>query len=428
MCLLCTHTDRNRVRHWGSGVLLRGLGFLTKGGKMNTNNKDNPQFRRPHGNLSIVALKSARELGEKVNAHLLEIRRARGDDYDRDGNKVFSYLCPITETRFSNGEGKVSLDETARGKDIYVLADISNYSITYKMFGRDVNMGPDEHFLDIKRTFSAMSGRQKRASVIMPLLYASRQHRKKSRESLDCAMALQNLEELGADEIITFDVHDPNIQNAIPFVSFLNIYPTQDILKQFLYEQDWLLDDSEKLLIISPDTGAMDRAIYYAGVLGLDVGLFYKRRDRSKIVDGTNPIVQHEYIGRDVRGLNVLVVDDMIASGESVFDIATELHKRGAKKIFVAATFGFFTSGVEKFNRFYEEGIISKVYTTNLNYVDPGVLKCPWLSQVDVSRYLAMFIDQLNFDHSAAHLLNSTDSIEEFLKERGIDINKRRPK
>lgn len=380
---------------------------------------------RPRGNLGIIALDSAKQLGEKLNQHVLEIREAEDANYDRDGEPVSSYLMDITCTRFANGEGKVKLDESARGRDVYILADVSNHSITYPMFGKEVSCGPDEHFQDIKRVLSAMSGRAKHVTVIMPKLYASLQHRKKARESLDCAMALQDLERWGVNEVVTFDAHDPTIQNAIPQVSFLNIYPTLEILKQFLSNEDWLFDDNEKLLVISPDTGAMDRAIYYAGVLGLDVGLFYKRRDHSRVVNGKNPIVQHEYLGADVKGINVLIVDDMINSGESIFDIAKELHQRGAKKIFVAATFAFFTEGYAKFQQNYDLGIIDQVYATNLNYVPQEVLDSNWFTLVDQSMYLAKFIHQLNYDRSASGLLDATKGIRSFLIEHGFDPDKR---
>lgn len=386
----------------------------------------NMNIKRPQGNLGIVSLVGASELGEKVNQHLLEMREERNENYNRDGEKVETYIIDAVQTRFSNGEGKIRLAETVRGKDVYILADVSNYNIKYSMFGKETMMGPDEHFQDIKRVLSAMSGRAKRVTVVMPLLYASRQHKKKSRESLDCAMALQDLEKLGVDEIVTFDAHDPSIQNSIPLVSFLNIYPTLDILKHFLSEEKWLFNEDEKLVVISPDTGAMDRAIYYAGVLGLDVGLFYKRRDYSKVVNGKNPIVQHEYIGRDIKGLNVLIVDDMIASGESVFDIAEELHKRGAKKIFVASTFAFFTEGPAKFQRFYEEGKINKVFSTNLNFVPEEIRQAEWFSQVDLSNYLARFIDSLNYDRSVSNLLDATEQIRDFLLENGLDVDKRK--
>ena len=310
--------------------------------------------------LGIIALESCRELGEQVNKIIQQKR-----------NTEESLLIPTNEIRFSNGEGKVKLPETVRGKDIYILCDVGNYSCTYKMFGFTNHKGPDEHFQDIKRTVSAIRGKAARITVIMPLLYQSRQHRRKGRESLDCALALQELERLGVDEILTFDVHDPNVQNAIPLLSFENLYPTYDIVKSLISNEDTLSLDKEKLLVISPDTGAMDRAIYYSSVLGVDVGLFYKRRDHSTVVNGKNPIVEHEYMGREVEGKDVLIVDDMIASGESVLDIALELKKRNAKNVYVATTFAFFTEGLEKFNEYYSDGIIAKVYSTNLTYISP---------------------------------------------------------
>ncbi|WP_459129065.1 ribose-phosphate pyrophosphokinase [Guggenheimella bovis] len=383
------------------------------------------KVRQTQGNLGLLALRSAKSLGEKVNEHLLKLREERDECYTRDGEKVDTYLMPISETRFSNGEGKVKLDDSARGRDIYILADVANYSTTYTMYGKEVMMGPDEHFMDIKRSLSAISGRAKHVTVIMPLLYASRQHRKKSRESLDCAVALQDLEHLGVDEIVTFDAHDPTIQNAIPRMSFLNVYPTLDILKHFLSREKWLLDDSEKLIVISPDTGAMDRAIYYAGVLGLDVGLFYKRRDHSRIVNGKNPIVAHEYIGRDIKGMNVLIVDDMIASGQSMLDIAKELKERGAKHIFAASTFAFFTEGTEKFKEYYDKKYIDRVFSTNLNYVPEEIQNAEWFSMVDLSLFLAEIIDQLNYNHSVSRVLDATEGIREFLRENGFDPDRR---
>lgn len=375
--------------------------------------------------LGIIALNSCTELGRQVDQAIVAARRERGEDLGRDGKPVESYLIDIQQTRFSNGEGKAILGETVRGKNIYILADVSNYGVTYKMFGREVNMGPDEHLQDIKRVLSAMNGRAAKVTVVMPLLYASRQHKKKSRESLDCAMALQDLEKLGVDEVVTFDAHDPTIQNAIPLVSFLNIYPTLEILKNFLSSELQLLNESEKLIVISPDTGAMDRAIYYAGVLGLDVGLFYKRRDHSKIVNGKNPIVQHEYIGRDIKDMNVLIVDDMIASGGSVFDVAKELNRRGAKRIYVASTFAFFTEGRAKFDEYHEAGIIDGVFSTNLNYVPEEILSAKWFHQADLSRYLATFIDELAQERSVSKLLDATEGIRQFLRDHGIDPDKR---
>ena len=336
--------------------------------------------------LGIIALESCRELGQQVNKIIQQKR-----------NTEESFLITTNEIRFSNGEGKVKLPESVRGKDIYILCDVGNYSCTYKMFGFTNHKGPDEHFQDIKRTVSAIRGKAARITVIMPLLYQSRQHRRKGRESLDCALALQELERLGVDEILTFDVHDPNVQNAIPLLSFENLYPTYDIVKSLISNEDTLELDKEKLLVISPDTGAMDRAIYYSSVLGVDVGLFYKRRDHSTVVNGKNPIVDHEYMGREVEGKDVLIVDDMIASGESVLDIALELKKRNAKNVYVATTFAFFTEGLEKFNKYYSDGIISKVYSTNLTYISPELRETKWFNAVDMSEFLSRVINRLNY-------------------------------
>jgi ribose-phosphate pyrophosphokinase len=356
--------------------------------------------------LGIIALESCKELGNAIDGY---IRKSR--------NSAESYLIPIDEIRFSNGEGKVKISETVRGKDIYILCDVGNYSCTYKMFGIENHKGPDEHFQDIKRTVAAIRGKAARISVIMPLLYESRQHRRKGRESLDCALALQELERLGVEEIITFDVHDPNIQNAVPLLSFENIYPTYDIVKGIIFNEKLLELDKEKLLVISPDTGAMDRAIYYSSALGVDVGLFYKRRDHSTIVNGKNPIVQHEYMGRDVEGKDVLIVDDMIASGESVLDIAKELKNRNVKNVFVAATFAFFTEGLEKFNEAYKEGLISRIYSTNLTYTPQSLLDAKWYKSVDMSEFTARIINRLNYDKSIAKYMDATRIIHTLLNK-----------
>lgn len=355
--------------------------------------------------LGIIALESCRELGEQVNKIIQQKR-----------NTEESLLIPTNEIRFSNGEGKVKLPETVRGKDIYILCDVGNYSCTYKMFGFTNHKGPDEHFQDIKRTVSAIRGKAARITVIMPLLYQSRQHRRKGRESLDCALALQELERLGVDEILTFDVHDPNVQNAIPLLSFENLYPTYDIVKSLISNEDTLSLDKEKLLVISPDTGAMDRAIYYSSVLGVDVGLFYKRRDHSTVVNGKNPIVEHEYMGREVEGKDVLIVDDMIASGESVLDIALELKKRNAKNVYVATRFAFFTEGLEKFNEYYSDGIIAKVYSTNLTYISPELREAKWFNAVDMSEFLSRIINRLNYGKSIAKYMDATRIIRSLLK------------
>jgi ribose-phosphate pyrophosphokinase len=368
---------------------------------------NNFQTTLVNGDLGIIALQSCRELGEKIDSHI-RVKRKEEE----------SYIIESKDIRFSNGEGKVILSETVRGKDIYILCDVGNYSIEYKMFGFMNHMGPDEHFQDIKRAISAIRGKARRITVIMPLLYASRQHRRKGRESLDCAMALQELERLGVDEIITFDAHDPNVQNAITLTSFENLYPTYDILKAFITAEEGLQIDKNKTIVISPDTGAMDRAIYYSSVLGVDVGLFYKRRDHSRVVNGKNPIVEHEYMGRDVAGCDVLIVDDMIASGESVFDIALELKKRNARNVYVAATFAFFTEGIEKFNKFYDEGIIKRVYSTNLTYIPQKVREAEWFREVDMSYFLSIILNKLNQNRSIAPYLDGTRIIKDLLNKK----------
>ncbi len=360
-----------------------------------------------HGPVGIIALKSCEEQGKMVNAHLCNLR---GEDPEKT-----SYLIDIDQPRFQNGEGKVKIKESVRGKDIYILADIGNYSCTYPMFGYEHHMSPDEHMQDIKRTLSAIGGKANRITVVMPLLYSSRQHRRKGRESLDCAMALQELERLGVSTIITFDAHDPNIQNAIPNTSFENIYPTYNILKALLKKEGNNFN-KDNMVVISPDTGAMDRAIYYANVLELDVGMFYKRRDHSRVVDGKNPIVQHEYIGRDLNGMNALIVDDMIASGESVLDIIEQLQSKNVNKIFVAATFGFFTAGVAKFRKYYDEGKLSGVYCTNGCYLPDSVLNEPWFECADISKFVAKLMHTLNHDESISPLLNASHRIRKLME------------
>lgn len=364
-------------------------------------------FNYRNGELGIVALESCRELGQKIDNRIKTKRKSED-----------SFLIPTQEIRFSNGEGKVKLSESVRGKDIYILCDVGNYSCTYNMFGIENHKGPDEHFQDIKRTVSAIRGKARRITVIMPLLYESRQHRRKGRESLDCALALQELERLGVQEVLTFDAHDPNVQNAIPLMSFENLYPTYDIVKTIIMEEKNIEVNKNSMLVISPDTGAMDRAIYYSSVLGVDVGLFYKRRDHSTIVNGKNPIVKHEYMGRDVENQDVLIVDDMIASGESVLDIAKELKARKARNIYVATTFAFFTEGLEKFQKYYDDNIISRVYSTNLTYIPPELEKTEWFRKVDMSELISRIIHKLNKDESIAKFMDATYVLHELLNSR----------
>ncbi|MBE5766488.1 MAG: ribose-phosphate pyrophosphokinase [Clostridiales bacterium] len=365
-----------------------------------------------HGELGLIVLNGCHEIGQKIDRH---IKAMRGEE-DQPG----SYIIPIDQVRFSNGEGKVKIRETVRGKDIYIIADVGNYSCTYRMFGFETHMGPDEHLQDIKRVISAIAGKANRVTLMMPLLYASRQHKRKDRESLDCSLALQELERLGVEVLLTFDAHDPTIQNAIPLVSFENLYPTYTILKAFLNSDECKNFDRNNLMVISPDTGAMDRAIYYANVLRVDVGMFYKRRDHLRIVNGKNPIIQHEYIGADVEGKDVLIVDDMIASGESVFDIIVELKKRKAARVFVSTTFAFFTEGVERFEQFYRDGMLNKVFSTNLTYLNPKALEGEWFHLVDMSKFMGKIINTLNHDSSIAPLMDATPKIRKMMDELGL--------
>jgi ribose-phosphate pyrophosphokinase len=359
----------------------------------------------PYGELALIVLKSLKGFEEHLDEKLSSTR-------PKD-----SHLISIDQVRFSNGEGKVVLNESIRGKDVFILCDVGNYGCTYDMFGHENRMSPDDHLQDIKRTLSAIAGKARRITLILPLLYASRQHRRKGRESLDSALALQEFERLGVKDIITFDAHDPTIQNAIPLISFENLHPSYKIIKALVTEEPHLNIDANSMVVISPDTGAMDRALYYSSNLGVDTGLFYKRRDHSKIVDGKNPIVQHDYLGKDVKGLNVLIVDDMISSGQSVFDICEELKKRGANKIFVSVTFALFTSGHEKFEEYYKKGLLNRVYATNLTYVPEHILNAKWFRSVDMSGFAANVIDTLNHDDSISPLLDSTKLIQKLLEK-----------
>lgn len=357
-------------------------------------------------NLCLIVMDNCKELGLKVENEIKKIRKT--DD---------NFIVPVDIVRFNDGEGKVTILNTIRGKDVYILSDTHNYSITYEMYGFKHNMSPDEHFQDIKRTILAMMGHAKSIKVVMPFLYSSRQHRRKSRESLDCALALQELKNLGVNDIVTFDAHDPNVQNAIPTLPFDNFFATNDILKVFLKNEDF---NPEETLVISPDTGAMDRARFLADILRVDVGLFYKRRDISKIVDGHNPIVAHEYLGKDVKGKSIIIVDDMLASGGSMFDVAKELKKRGANKIFFFTTFALFTSGFKKFDEAYEENIFDAIYSTNLTYVPEEILNKKWFYAADCAKYIAKVIDSLNKEKSITDLIKDNSAITKYKKEKNL--------
>ena len=318
-------------------------------------------------------------------------------------------------SRFGSGEAKGTILDSIRGKDLYLLVDVTNYSIEYSLCGHMNKMSPDDHYSDLKRIITAAAGKARRINVIMPFLYESRQHKRTSRESLDCAVALQELHALGVENIITFDAHDPRVQNAIPNSGFDSIQPTYQFIKGLFNNVPDLQVDSDHMMIISPDEGAMGRAVYYSNVLGLDMGMFYKRRDYSKVVNGRNPIVAHEFLGSSVEGKDVFIVDDMISSGESMLDVAKELKQRKAKRVFVAATFGLFTNGLKQFDEYYEQGLISKVLTTNVIYQTPDLLSRPYYINVDLSKYIALMIDKLNYDHSISELLDPNAKIQNAL-------------
>ena len=377
----------------------------------------------PVGSLGIVAHKSCTGLGEKVDHYLVKWRANR-DNVHKDnivfhGYEADTYLISADCPRFGSGEAKGILNESVRGKDIYIMVDVGNYSCTYTMAGQPQRMSPDDHYADLKRLIAAMTDKPKKITVIMPFLYESRQHKRSSRESLDCALALRELIGMGVDNIITFDAHDPRVQNAIPLKSFETVQPTYQFIKALLKNVPDIKIDAQNLMVISPDEGALGRAVYYANVLGIDVGMFYKRRDYSRIVDGRNPIIAHEFLGADLEGKDVIITDDMISSGESMIDVATELKRRKANRIFVAATFGLFTNGMDKFDEAVEKGLIYRVMTTNLVYQPQELLSRDYYISVDMSKYVALLIDTLNHDQSISDLLNPTERIQNILVKYG---------
>ena len=377
----------------------------------------------PYGDLAIIPLESSRAIGAKVDKYIADWRREAAMDPTQEihftNYKKDSYIIDAKCPRFGSGEAKGIINESVRGKDVFLLVDVCNHSLTYKVCGQINRTSPDDHYQDLKRMISAIGGKARRLSVIMPFLYEGRQHRRSTRESLDCALALQELVKMGVENIITFDAHDPRVQNAIPLNSFETVQPTYQFIKALLANVDDIKMDSEHMMIISPDEGAMGRAIYFGNVIGVDVGTFYKRRDYTKIVDGRNPIVAHEFLGSSVEGKDVVVIDDMISSGESMIDVATELKRRKANRIFVASTFGLFTNGMQVFDEAYEKGLIYRVMTTNLVYQDPEVLKREYYIDVDMSKYIALLIDTLNHDYSISEYLDPTDRIERALKKYG---------
>ena len=355
--------------------------------------------------LGLIAIPGSEELGKKVNDYLVTWSREAGYDYD---NFLIENECP----RFSSGDGKALIKNTVRGYDVYIIADFGNYSLEYPLFGRMNRMSPDDHFQNLKRIIQAIGGKAHRINVITPILYGGRQHRRNYRESLDCAVALQELQNMGVSNIIAFDAHDPRVCNAVPLMGFDNIIPTYQVLKAlFKYVNDFKMD-KDHFMVVSPDEGALNRNMYYSSVLGVDLGMFYKRRDYSQVVNGRNPIVAHEFLGTSVEGKDMIIIDDMISSGESVLEVAAELKERKARNIFVFSTFGLFTNGLDKFDKAYEEGIITKILTTNLVYQTPELLSKDWYISCDMSKYIAYIIDTLNHDSSISDLLNPNERIQ----------------
>ena len=381
----------------------------------------------PAGTLGIIAIDGCQAMGKEVDHFITTWRHEDGhkfmDDVVFSGYQRDSYLVNAHVPRFGSGEAKGVIDESVRGMDLYILVDVCNYSLTYSMSGNTNHMSPDDHYQNLKRIIAAVGGKAKRINVIMPFLYESRQHKRSSRESLDCALALQELTHMGVDNIITFDAHDPLVQNAIPLSGFETVRPTYQFVKGLLDRYDDLIIDSDHMMAISPDEGATERAVYLANVLNLDMGMFYKRRDYTRVVNGRNPIVAHEFLGSSVEGKDVIILDDMISSGDSILDVAKQLKSRNAKRIFAAATFGLFTNGLDKFDEAYESGLIDGVLTTNLIYQTPELLSRPYYINCDMSKYVALMIDTLNHDGSISDILDPSERIqvcvEEYKKAHG---------
>ena len=375
----------------------------------------------PVGALGLIALDGCTEMGAKVNDYLVKWRKEDGHIHKNDvafiGYEKDTYLIDAKVPRFGSGEAKGIINESVRGKDLYLMVDVCNYSLTYSLTGNINHMSPDDHYQNLKRIIAAVGGKGRRINVIMPFLYESRQHKRSSRESLDCALALQELVRMGVDNIITFDAHDPRVQNAIPLNGFETIRPTYQFVKGLLRTFKDLQIDSDHMMVISPDEGGMGRAIYMANNLGVDMGMFYKRRDYSTIIDGRNPIVAHEFLGADVKGKDMIIIDDMISSGESMLEVAKLLKDREARNIYMCSTFGLFTSGLEKFDKAYEEGLFTKVLTTNVVYQTPELLSREYYISCDLSKYIALIIDKLNHDASISGLLDPADRIQKVIKK-----------
>ena len=378
----------------------------------------------PYGPLGIIAMPGCEAFADKVDKYLVQWRKNQALEHQGSiafyGYQRETYKINISNPRFGSGESKAVINETVRGYDLYIVTDCFNYSVTYKMYGMTVPKSPDDHYADLKRVISAASSKAKRISVIMPMLYEGRQHKRSSRESLDCAMALQELVNLGVENIITFDAHDQRVQNAIPHKSFENVMPTYQMIKAIVNNIDDLKVDKDHLMVISPDEGAMQRCIYFATQLGVNLGMFYKRRDFTKVVDGRNPIVEHQYLGEPINGKDIIIVDDMISSGESMLEVAKKLKGLGANRIFVCTTFGLFANGLDVFDEAYKNGVFEKVFTTNGVYQTPELLSREWYQSVDLSKYVAYFLDTHNHDMSVSSLLDSSDKIDSILRRKGL--------
>ncbi len=380
----------------------------------------------PVAPLKIAAHASCIDLGKKVNDYIVSFRQnTLTENHTSPLFRAYStdnYLIDCDCPRFGTGESKGLLGESIRGKDLFVMVDVCNYSLTYTVSGHLNHMSPDDHYQDLKRIISAANGKAHRVNVIMPFLYESRQHKRTKRESLDCALALQELIDMGVSNIITFDAHDPRVQNSIPLHGFDSFNPPYQFMKALLRAEPDLIVDKDHLMIVSPDEGAMHRAVYFSNVLGVDMGMFYKRRDYSTIVNGKNPIVAHEFLGTDIKGKNIIIIDDMISSGESMLDVAKQIIERGARRVFVCTTFGLFTEGFEKFDEYYEAGYIDRVITTNLTYLPPTALEKPYFVVADMSKFIALIIDSLNHDITMSSVLVPTDKIHKLLDRHNTDL------
>lgn len=373
----------------------------------------------PVAPLGLIVLSGAQELGDKVNKYL--VKWYNRDVGRKSNTNKDTFIIDSVYPRFTTGDGKAMIKDSARGKDLYIMVDVGNYSLKYKMFEAENSMSPDDHYADLKRVISAIGGKAERITVIMPMLYGGRQHRRNARESLDCAQMLQELYSMGVKDIITFDAHDPRVQNAVPLMGFDNFFASYQIIRALYNCHPDINFDKDHFMIVSPDEGAMNRNIYYASVLGVDLGMFYKRRDYTTIVNGRNPIVAHEYIGTDVKGKDIFVADDIIATGDSVLRLCSELKEKGCRDIYLAATYTLFTEGVDKFQKAYEEGLFKGVIGTNLTYLNPVLREKEWFIEADLSKYIAYIISSINQNKSIQGLLNSAEKIKDIFTEKSED-------